>query len=79
MAKTFASFKDVGNQLENHHYADAAELYRAALKMQPGNAAASMGLAMVHNRTGQPEAALKLLQGVWKAIANSKNKGVKIK
>ncbi len=77
MAKTFASLlKDAGNQLESHHYADATETYRAALKIQPGNAAASMGLAMVYNRTGQHESALKLLQGVWKAIGSSKAKKI---
>ena len=60
--------------LENRDYANATARYRELLKQNPGNAAAYMGLAMVHNRTGQPEEALRIFYKVWKIIARSKAK-----
>src|SRR5690606_28043544 len=35
---------------------------------------AAMGMAMIYNRTKQPEKALKILQEVWKRIARSRMK-----
>lgn len=77
MGKTLtAILKEVGILLENRDYANATTLYQDAIKLQPGNAAAAMGIAMIHNRTGQPEEALKILQEVWKSIVSSKMKKV---
>jgi tetratricopeptide (TPR) repeat protein len=66
--------KEANALLENRDYAAAAARYREMLKQSPGNAAAYMGLAMVHNRTGQPEEALRIFHKVWKIIARSKAK-----
>ncbi len=75
MTKKLASIlKEAGALLENRDYTNAAALYQETMKLQPSNAAAAMGIAMIHNRTGQPEEALKILQGVWKAITSSKTK-----
>ena len=69
-----ATIKEAGTLLEKREYTNAESLYRKAMQLQPGNAAAAMGIAMIHNRTGQPEEALKILQKVWKAISGSKTK-----
>ncbi|UJP05899.1 MAG: tetratricopeptide repeat protein [Nitrosomonas sp.] len=69
-----AILKEAGTLLEKREYTDAASLYRKAMQLQPGNAAAAMGIAMIHNRTGQPEEALKILQNVWKAMSGNKTK-----
>ena len=75
MTKTItATLKEAGALLEKREYTNAESLYRKAMQLQPGNAAAAMGIAMIHNRTGQPEEALKILQKVWKAISGSKTK-----
>lgn len=75
MMKTLTStLKEAGTLLEKRDYTSAETLYREAMKLQPGNAAAAMGIAMIHNRTGQPEEALKILQDVWKAISSNKTK-----
>lgn len=75
MGQTLVSLlNEAGSLLEMRDYANAADRYREAMKLQPGSAAAAMGIAMIHNRTGQPEAALQVLQNLWKAIASSKAK-----
>ncbi|SFM05467.1 tetratricopeptide repeat protein [Nitrosomonas communis] len=75
MTKTLTDIlKEAGAFLEKRDYTNASTLYQEAMKLQPGNAAAAMGIAMIHNRTGQPEEALKILQGVWKTISSSKMK-----
>ena len=75
MTKTLTDIlKEAGALLEKRDYTSASTLYQEAMKLQPGNAAAAMGIAMIHNRTGQPEEALKILQGVWKSISSSKMK-----
>ncbi|NCC84934.1 MAG: tetratricopeptide repeat protein [Clostridia bacterium] len=60
--------KQAGTHLENRSFAEAEPLYRQAMKISPGNAAATMGLAMVYNRTGRAEQALQNLQQIWKAM-----------
>ncbi|MER2511227.1 tetratricopeptide repeat protein [Nitrosomonas ureae] len=75
MTKTLtATLKEAGTLLEKREYTNAESLYRKAMQLQPDNAAAAMGIAMIHNRTGQPAEALKILQKVWKAISGSKTK-----
>ncbi|MDV6344291.1 tetratricopeptide repeat protein [Nitrosomonas sp. Is37] len=75
MTKTLTEIlKEAGALLEGRDYTNATSLYQEAMKLQPGNAAAAMGIAMIHNRTGQPEEALKILQGVWKTISRSRRK-----
>lgn len=75
MAKTLKSMLEEANAfLEKRDYTKATALYRDILKLHPGNAAASMGMTMIHNRTGQPEEALKILQKIWKVISGSKAK-----
>lgn len=75
MTKTLTSLlKEAGALLESRDYTNAASLYHEAMKLEPGNAAAAMGMAMIHNRTRQPEEALKILQEVWKRIARSRMK-----
>ncbi|SFM63890.1 superkiller protein 3 [Nitrosomonas nitrosa] len=69
-----ATLKEAGILLEKREYSNAETLYRKAMQLQPGNAAAAMGIAMIYNRAGQPEEALKILQKVWKAISGSKTK-----
>lgn len=68
--------KTAATHLENFDFGAAANLYREALKLQPHNAAATMGLAMVLNRTGQPAEALKYLDLIWKSLAKTKSKAV---
>lgn len=75
MAKTLASIlKEAGTRLENRDYTNAAISYRQAIRQKPNNAAAIMGMAIIHNRTGQPEEALKLCSRLWKAVASNKIK-----
>ena len=73
MAISLASIlKEAGTQLEKRDYTNAADNYRQAIKQKPNNAAAIMGMAIVHNRTGQPEEALKLCSRLWQAVASNK-------
>lgn len=75
MVKTLTStLNEAGALLEKREYTSAETLYREAMKLQPGNAAAAMGIAMIHNRTGQPEEALRILQSIWKAMSGNKTK-----
>lgn len=79
MAKSLAVLlKEAGELLEEKQFAEAILRYREISTMQPGNAAAAMGLAMVYNRTGQPELALQMLQGIWKRISTSRAKNIKV-
>ncbi len=79
MAKSLALLlKEAGELLESKEFAEAILRYREISTMQPGNAAAAMGLAMVYNRTGQPELALQMLQGIWNRISTSRAKNIKI-
>jgi len=70
--------KEAGELLEKHEFDAAAERYREANARQPGNAAAAMGMAMVYNRTGQPEEALLLLDNLWKTIKKSRAKSIAV-
>ncbi|MBA2483915.1 MAG: tetratricopeptide repeat protein [Nitrosomonas sp.] len=75
MANTLAStLKEAGTLLENRDYTNAAVSYRQAIKENPNNAAAIMGMAILHNRTGEPEEALKLCSRMWKAVTSKKIK-----
>lgn len=77
MAKNLTEIlNQAGALLEARDFAQATSYYREALKIKPGNAAATMGMAMIHNRTGQPEKALQALQSLWVAVSKSKAKTI---
>ena len=62
---------DAGKKLERLDFGEAVSLYQQALKKSPGNAAASLGLAMAYNRIGRSADALALLQPLWIATQGS--------
>jgi len=64
--------KQAAASLEQMDYGSAMALYRRALTLAPDNAGATMGMAMVYNRAGQPAEALKLLERLWKAATRAK-------
>ncbi|WP_306602701.1 tetratricopeptide repeat protein [Azonexus sp.] len=66
--------KKAAKKLEEFDFGAATKLYSEALEVQPGNIAASMGLAMVYNRTEKPLDALKILGKIWEAVSAPKNK-----
>lgn len=57
--------------LDEHKFNDAGRLYAEALQLNPGNAAACMGLAMACNRTGHPAEALQILQSMLTGFAKA--------
>lgn len=77
MTKTLnALLQQAGGLLDEKHYPEASRLYQEALKLAPDNAAAMMGIAMIHNRTGQPQQALSILQQINQLISKSKAKKI---
>jgi tetratricopeptide (TPR) repeat protein len=60
--------------MANQNYGDAARQFAAAHKVQPGNAAVIMGMAVLYNQLGQADKALPLLQDLWKTIQVQKKK-----
>ena len=48
-------------KLDAREFQEAEPIYEEALKLQKGNAAALMGLAMIYNRTSRPKEAKELL------------------
>lgn len=62
---------DAGKKLERLDFGEAIGLYQKVLKQSPGNAAASLGLAMAYNRTGKSADAMALLQPLWVATQSA--------
>ncbi len=80
MKKSFETLsKEASSQLQARDFIKASTLYKQALKLQPNNAAAQMGLAMTYNCQGESKKALELLIAVWQSVqANSANEQAKI-
>ena len=51
-------------KLDAREFKEAEPIYEEALKLQKGNAAALMGLAMIYNRTSRPKEAKELLNSL---------------
>ncbi|CAN7641375.1 tetratricopeptide repeat protein [Acidovorax sp. LjRoot118] len=52
-------------KLSENDYGASIQFYKDALALAPGNAGASMGMAMVLNRVGKADEALVLLNSLW--------------
>lgn len=79
MAKALlALLKKAAKKLEDYDFGAATKLYGDALEIQPGNIAASMGLAMVYNRTEKPLDALRMLSTIWDGISAPKSKAAPV-
>lgn len=77
MANSLATLlTEAASLLDARDYEQATKRYREISQLHPGNAAAAMGLAMIYNRTGQPEAALQILQAIWKRISVSRARNI---
>lgn len=66
--------KQASTKLQTLDFGDAGKLYNEALRIEPNNAAAQMGLAMVYNYTGESAKALQILQTIWAAVQSSSTK-----
>lgn len=79
MAKSIAALlKDAGARLEQYDFGSALQLYGQAMALEPQNAAAAMGMAMVFNRTGKPAEALALLERIWTAMVAARPKATAV-
>lgn len=79
MAKSIAALlKDAGSRLEQYDFGSALQLYGQAMALEPQNAAAAMGMAMVFNRTGKPAEALTLLERIWTAMSAARPKATAV-
>lgn len=75
MNKSFETLlKQASTKLQTLDFGDASKLYSEALRLEPNNAAAQMGLAMVYNYTGESTKALQILQTIWAAVQSSGTK-----
>jgi tetratricopeptide (TPR) repeat protein len=75
MNKSFETLlKQASTKLQALDFGDAGKLYNEALRLEPNNAAAQMGLAMVYNYTGESAKALQILQTIWAAVQSSSTK-----
>ena len=61
-------------KLDAREFQEAESIYEEALKLQKGNAAALMGLAMIYNRTSRPKEAEKLLSSLLALFQPAKRK-----